>query len=140
MEQSDADYFKIAALSKSQIKRWNNYNPLEFWNNSAFNPNKGPELAGDYVVRGKLFHTMILQRELVAYNFEVNDELGKLRSNKKWQIAQAASNKLLISSDELETAKRMQIALSQHEITRQIFSGGVIEKPFTWLDKEWGIP
>jgi len=140
MEQSDADYFKIAALSKSQIKNWNHFNPLDFWHESAFNPNKAPELAGDYVVTGKLFHMMLLQRELVDSNFEVNDELGKSRINKKWQAAQLASAKLLISSEELDRATKMVDAISKHEILRTLLSGLTIEKPFTWHDKEWDIP
>jgi len=140
MELDDKDYFKIPALSKSQIKNWNHFNPLSFWNQSAFNPKKAPEEFGDYLVVGKLYHMMLLQRELVDYHFEINDELGKSRINKKWQVAQAASNKLLISSEEKEQATRMMIAISQHEITRKLFSGGVIEKPFTWQDKDWNIP
>lgn len=140
MEQSDADYFKIPALSKSQVKNWNSHNPLEFWNGSAFNPNKAAEEFGDYLVTGKLYHMMLLQRDLVNYHFEVNDEMGKSRINKKWQAAQLASAKLLISSEELERATKMVDAISKHEILRTLLSGLTIEKPFTWQDKDWDIP
>jgi hypothetical protein len=137
---SDDKYFSIPALSKSQIKNWDPYNPMAFWLQSAFNPMKAPEEFGDYLVTGKLYHMLLLQPELVEANFEVNYELGKSRINKKWQAAQAAIKKLLISSEELATAKKMMVAFSRHEILRKLVSGGVIEKPFSWHDKEWDIP
>lgn len=140
MEMDDAAYFKIPALSKSQIKNWNPYNPMAFWLQSAFNPNKSAEEFGDALVRGKLYHMMLFQRDLVDASFEVTDELGKSRVNKKWQVAQAASKKLFISSEESDQAKKMMIALSRHEIVRKLISGGVVEKPFTWKDEGWKIP
>lgn len=140
MELSDEKYFSIPALSKSQIKNWDPHNPMAFWLQSAFNPNKADEEFGDYLVRGKLYHMMLLQPELVDANFEVNDEGGKLRINKKWQLLQAATKKLIVTSEELDRAKKMMLAFSRHEILRKLVSGGVIEKPFTWQDEEWGIP
>lgn len=140
MEMDDEQYFKIPALSKSQVKNWDPYNPMGFWLQSAFNPKKAAEEFGDYLVLGKLNHMLLFQPELYAYHFEVNDELGKSRINKKWQIAQNASKKLLISTEELEQTKKMMIALSRHEIVRKLISGGVVEKPFTWKDEAWKIP
>ena len=140
MELSDEKYFSIPALSKSQIKNWDPHNPMAFWLQSAFNPNKAAEEFGDYLVRGKLYHMMLLQPELVDANFEVNDEGGKLRINKKWQLLQAATKKLIVTTEELDRAKKMMLAFSRHEILRKLVSGGVIEKPFTWFDEEWGIP
>lgn len=140
MEMDDDQYFKIPALSKSQIKNWNPYNPMAFWLQSAFNPKKAPEQFGDYLVLGKLNHMLLFQPELMPQHFEINDELGKSRINKKWQIAQNASSKLLISTEELDQTKKMMVALSRHEIIRKLVSGGVVEKPFTWKDEAWGIP
>jgi hypothetical protein len=140
MELSDEKYFKIPALSKSQIKNWDPYNPMAFWLQSAFNPNKAAEEFGDYLVTGKLYHMMLFQRDLVKDNFETNDELGKSRINKKWQAAQAASTKLFVSSEELNQAEKMMTAISRHEILRKLLVGGVIEKPFTWQEEAWGIP
>lgn len=139
-EITDEAYFKIPALSKSQIKNWNPYNPMAFWLQSAFNPNKAAEEFGDALVRGKLYHMMLFQRDLVDASFEVTDELGKSRVNKKWQVAQAASKKLFISSEELDQAKKLMIAISRQAEVRELISGGVVEKPFTWQDDAWGIP
>jgi hypothetical protein len=139
MEVSEEEYFKIKALSKSQIKNWNPYNPMAFWNKCVFNPNKVQDELGDYLITGKLYHMMLLQRELVQDNFTVSDAGGKSRDNKKWIAAQAESEKLLISTYENAQAVRMMDAISKHEIVRGLFSGGVIEKPYIWKDQEWGI-
>lgn len=133
-------YFALAALSKSQMKNWNPFNPMGFFVQSAFNPNKAAEEFGDYLVNGKLLHMMLFQPELAEGSFEINDELGKSRINKKWQLAQAASKKLYISSEEMEAAKKMMLAISYQQELRDLISGGAVEKPFTWQDEAWGIP
>jgi hypothetical protein len=91
------------------------------------------------MVQGQLFHACLFERDKVLDMFEVNDGLGKLRSNKKWQEAQSKTKKAIISTDELNHATRMVEALNKHEIVRDLLSGGVEEKPFFWEDKEWGI-
>lgn len=139
-EINERDYFKLAALSKSQIANWSKYDPMAFWLRSAFNPAVPMDDFTDALVCGKLYHMMVLERKEIKANFAVNDELGLSRKNKKWKEAQAESAKLYITSEELERAKNMALALSRQDDVRRLFSGGVAEKPFMWQDEGWNIP
>lgn len=73
---NDKEYFSLSALSKSQIKNWDPHDPMQFWNKSAFNPNKSKDEITDYTVTGKLYHMMTLQRDKVMDSFTVDDSLG----------------------------------------------------------------
>lgn len=137
--EQDKQYYSTPALSKSQIKHWDKRNPWAFWKECSFNPVKPETKVTDAIVMGKLRHMMLFQRDLVLDNFEVNDDLGKSRGNKKWIAAQEESSKLLISTDELTEATIATDAILKHEAVRNLLKYAKVEAPYFWNDKEWDI-
>lgn len=135
---TDAEYFALAALSKSQVKFWRPDNPLEFWRHCNFNPEREQVEMTDAMAFGKLSHAMLLTPKIVNDEFEVVDGLGKSRINKKWIEAQAATSKTIVSTEEVERATAMTKAVLQYDIYRELLSGGMNEQPFIWDDAEWG--
>lgn len=135
----DNKYFSHRGLSKSQIKHYDPRNPMAFWKQCVFNPNKQESANTDYTVTGKLSHMLTFERDRVMDNFVVVDGLGKMRKNIAWQKAQALEKKLIISTEELNQATLMADALSKHESIRNLLKYAKVEAPYMWYDKEWGI-
>jgi hypothetical protein len=140
IRMTDKEYFGTAALSKSQIKQWDIHNPAKFWRACSFNPNKKDIELNEAMVFGSLCHALLFEPNRVMDMFEVNDDLGKLRSNKKWIEAQSKTTKTIISTEELSHATRMMEALNRHQIIRDLLKFAKVEAPFMWHDKEWDIP
>lgn len=138
-EENGVDYLRAPALSKSQIKKWDNRNPGAFWRDCSFNPKAKFDKFTDAIVTGQLRHMMLFQRDLVLSNFEVNDELGKSRINKKWILAQESSKKMFITSEELKESTLGTEALLKHEVIRDLLKFAKTESPYFWHDKEWEI-
>ena len=134
----DKEYFALPALSKSQVKHWRSDNPLEFWRHCIFNPKHEPVEMSDAMAFGKLAHALLLTPEIVQAEFEVREDLGKTRANKKWIEAQQQTDKTIVSTPEVDKATAMAKAFSQYEIYRELLSGGISEQPYTWNDAEWG--
>lgn len=136
---SENDYFTKPGLSKSQLKNWDIYNPSKFWEHCTFNPKRTEVELNDAMAQGQLFHAYLFERDKVVDMFEVRDDLGKMRSNKKWTAAQEKTRKTIITTEENDHAVSMVEALLKHQIIRDILDGGISEIPFFWHDEEWDI-
>lgn len=132
-------YFNKAALSKSQLKNWDIRNPQKFWKRCTFNPFRKKDELNEAMAQGQLIHAYLFEPSKVKEMFEVRDDLGKLRSNKKWTEAQSLTKKTIISTEENDHAVSMVEALLKHEQVRDLLKHARTEAPFMWHDEEWGI-
>ena len=132
-------YFSVPGLSKSQIKYWDSHNPTKFWDICTFNPNRKKVEPNDAMVQGQLYHAFLWERDKVLDMFEVHDDLGKMRSNKKWTEAQKNTKKTIITTEELNHGTRLVDALLKHQVIRDLIDAGTNEKEYFWHDKAWDI-
>lgn len=136
---SDEEYFKIPAISASQLKQYDK-GAYYFWKTSPFNPNKAPEEESNALTFGKLCHCLLLEPQLFEKEYVVLD-FGKLRTNKKYiELKEANPGKIIISPDEYDHAQKMIEQVWNHKLARTILNGATAEMPFTWIDKETGLP
>lgn len=139
-EITDKEYFSLPALSKSGLKYWDIFNPMAFWAKCPFNPDSKKEPISDALIRGTLFHSILLEPNTIQKKYIVCDAYGKSRINKKWIEAQEKEDKIIITTEELAQAEKMITAISRHQILRDLLSGGKSEEYFLWYDKIWDIP
>lgn len=138
-KMTDEEYFAMKAISASQIKQYDK-GAYWFWKSSPFNPDKEPDKASDALVFGKLCHCLLLEPDEVSKRFEVVD-FGKTRTNKKYAEAVAAHpGKDIINEDEMHQAEKMISEIGQHPLASRIIAGATAEMPYTWTDKETGLP
>lgn len=134
----DRDYFAYKGLSKSQIKKWNDQNPMEFWKNCIFNPNRIDEGVTDALVNGRLAHTLLLEPQKFADEYKVIPD-GKgfsSRNTKTFQDAIKAekSCKDLILQSEFDNWMNRINTLLSYDLVKSILAGISIEKPVIWED------
>lgn len=138
-KMTDDEYFALKAISASQIKQYDK-GAYWFWKSSPFNPDKEPEKASDALAFGKLCHCMLLEPEAVEERFMVVD-FGKTRTNKKYaEAVEAYPGKEIINQDEMDRAKKMIEEIGKHPLASRIIAGATAEMPYTWTDKETGLP
>lgn len=138
-KMSDDEYFALKAISASQIKQYDK-GAYWFWKSSPFNPDKEPEKASDALAFGKLCHCMLLEPDEVKNRFEVVD-FGKTRTNKKYaEAVEAYPGKEIINQDEMDRATKMIGEIGRHPLASRIIAGATAEMPYTWTDKETGLP
>lgn len=138
-KMTDEEYFALKALSASQIKQYDK-GAYWFWKSSPFNPDKEPEKASDALSFGKLCHCMLLEPDEVKNRFEVVD-FGKTRTNKKYADAVAQyPGKEIVNQDEMNQAEKMISEIGQHPLASRIIAGATAEMPYTWTDKDTGLP
>lgn len=138
-KMSDDEYFALKAISASQIKQYDK-GAYWFWKSSPFNPDKEPEKASDALAFGKLCHCMLLEPDEVKNRFEVVD-FGKTRTNKKYaEAVEAYPGKEIVNQDEMDQATKMIREIGQHPLASRIIAGATAEMPYTWTDKETGLP
>ena len=133
---SDRDYFAYKGLSKSQIKKWNDQNPMEFWRNCVFNPNRVDEGVTDALVNGRLAHTLLLEPQKFEDEFKVIPD-GKGFSSRKTKafqdaIANDKSGKDLVLQSEFDNWSLRIKTLLSYDLVKSILSGISIEKPIIW--------
>ena len=136
---TNEEYFSSPSLSKSQIKDWDIRNPARFWKSCTFNPFRKETVLNDAMAQGQLNHAYLFERSKVLDMFEIQDGLGKLRSNKKWMDAQAQTKKTIISTEENDHAIRMVEALMKYELVLNLLKYAKTEAPFFWHDPDWNI-
>jgi len=135
---SDEEYFKIPAISASQLKQYDK-GAYYFWKSSPFNPEKKPEEESNALVFGKLCHCLLLEPQLFDQEYLVAD-FGKLRTNKKYFDIKAENpGKIIITPEELTHARTMIEQVHNHKLASTILNGATAEMPFTWIDKETGL-
>lgn len=135
---TDEEYFKIKAISASQIKQYDK-GAYYFWKNSPFNPDKKEEEESNALVFGKLSHCMLLEPQLVEKEYKIYD-FGKLRSNKKYLDAKEQyPGKIIVNQEEYDHASRMISEIRQHKLASTILNGATAEMPFIWKDKKTGL-
>jgi disulfide oxidoreductase YuzD len=138
-KMSDDEYFALKAISASQIKQYDK-GAYWFWKSSPFNPDKEPEKASDALAFGKLCHCMLLEPDEVKNRFEVVD-FGKTRTNKKYaEAVEAFPGVEIVNQDEMDRAKKMIEEIGKHPLASRIIAGATAEMPYTWTDKETGLP
>jgi hypothetical protein len=136
-EIPDEAYFALPAISKSQLKHWDDNHPMAFWRQCMLNPERKADEVSDALVMGKLRHTMLLEPHKIENDFVVI-EGGRGFSSRsteafKKEIATHAQ-KNPITKDELETATLQIKTLLEYQKTRDILKDLLIEKPFTWTE------
>lgn len=138
-KMTDEEYFALKAISASQIKQYDK-GAYWFWKSSPFNPEKAPEKASDALAFGKLCHCMLLEPDEVEKRFMVVD-FGKTRTTKKYAEAVAQyPGKEIINEAEMYQAEKMIYEIGQHPLASRIIAGATAEMPYTWTDKETGLP
>lgn len=133
---SDKEYFSYVGLSKSQIKKWNDQNPMDFWRNCVFNPNKVKEEVTDALVNGKLAHCLLFEPKKFNDNFIIIPD-GRGLSSRKTQAFQKLielekSGKDLILQSEFDDWTLRVKTLLEYDLVKAILSGIQIEKPIIW--------
>lgn len=133
---TDKEYFSYLGLSKSQIKKWNDQNPMDFWRNCVFNPNRVDEGVTDALVNGRLAHTLLLEPQKFADEFKVIPD-GKGFSSRKTKafqdaIANDKSGKDLVLQSEFDNWSLRIKTLLSYDLVKSILSGISIEKPIIW--------
>lgn len=138
-KMSDDEYFAMKAISASQIKQYDK-GAYWFWKSSPFNPDKEPEKVSDALAFGKLCHCILLEPDEVEKRFMVVD-FGKTRTTKKYtEAVEAYPGKEIINQDEMDRAKKMIEEIGKHPLASRIIAGATAEMPYTWTDKETGLP
>ena len=133
---TDKEYFSYVGLSKSQIKKWNEQNPMAFWRNCVFNPNREDEGVTDALVNGRLAHTLLLEPNKFDEEYKIIPD-GKGFSSRKTKafqdaIANDKSGKDLVLQSEFDDwTNRIQTLLS-YDLIKAILKGITIEKPMIW--------
>lgn len=132
----DRDYFAYKGLSKSQIKKWNDQNPMAFWKNCVFNTNRIDEGVTDALVNGRLAHTLLLEPQKFADEYKVIPD-GKGFSSRKTKVFQDAianekSGKDLILQSEFDNWMNRINTLLSYDLVKSILAGISIEKPVIW--------
>lgn len=133
---TDKEYFSFIGLSKSQIKKWNDQNPMEFWRNCVFNPNRVDEGVTDALVNGRLAHTLLLEPQKFEDEFKIIPD-GKGFSSRKTKafqdaIANDKSGKDLVLQSEYDNWNLRIKTLLSYDLVKSILSGISIEKPIIW--------
>lgn len=135
---SDKEYFSYKALNKSQIKQWNDANPMAFWKQCVFNPNKEPDKITDALVVGKLAHLLLLEPEKFKDEFEVIEPMRGMssRNTQTFQkmIAENKSGKDIILSTEIEDWLNRVNVLKSYDLVKAILKGLIKEKPIIWAE------
>lgn len=135
---TDAEYFKIKAISASQLKQFDR-GAYWFWKSSPFNPDKPEEDDTDALIFGKLCHCMLLEPDKVMEEYATVD-FGASRRNKKYDQAKSENpGKIIVSPAEVEHAKKMIIGIKEHKLASLILNGATAEMPFVWTDPETGL-
>lgn len=138
-KMTDAEYFALKAISASQIKQYDR-GAYYFWQSSPFNPAKAAQEDNDALIFGKLCHAMILEHGTLSKHFAVAD-FGASRRNKKYAEAKEQYPDLtVVSGDEFRHAQMMWLKILQHPLAAAILDGATAEMPYTWTDKETGLP
>lgn len=133
---TDKEYFSFVGLSKSQIKKWNDQNPMEFWRNCIFNPNRVDEGVTDALINGRLAHTLLLEPQKFEDEFKIIPD-GKGFSSRKTKafqdaIANDKSGKDLVLQSEFDNWNLRIKTLLSYDLVKSILSGISIEKPIIW--------
>lgn len=136
---SDKEYFAYQALSKSQLKKWNDQNPMAFWRNCLFNPNRIDEGTTDALVNGKLAHCLLLEPEKFEDNFKIIPDGRGLSSRKTVMFqnlikSETSGKDLVLQSEYDDWTKRIRTLLS-YDLIQVILKGIQIEKPIIWEDR-----
>lgn len=133
---TDKEYFSYPGLSKSQIKQWEDGNPMKFWKNCVFNPNRVDEGVTDALVNGRLAHTLLLEPTKFAEEYTIiPDQRGF--SSRKTQAFQKAieenkTGKDLILQSEFDNWYHRIKTLISYDLVKSILKGIQIEKPIIW--------
>lgn len=133
---SDRDYFAYKGLSKSQIKKWNDQNPMWFWKNCVFNPNRIDDGITDALVNGRLAHTLLLEPQKFDDEYKIIPD-GKGFSSRKTKAFQDAikaekSGKDLVLQSEFDNWVNRINTLLSYDLVKKILAGISIEKPVIW--------
>ena len=136
---SDKEYFAYQAISKSQLKKWNDQNPMSFWRNCLFNPNRIDEGVTDALVNGKLAHCLLLEPDKFEDNFKIIPDGRGLSSRKTVMFqnlikAETSGKDLILQSEYDDWTKRISTLLS-YDLIQSILKGIQIEKPIIWEDR-----
>lgn len=138
---NDDAYFAYKALSASQIKTFVVGGVYDFWKTSVFNPERKEGEETDALIFGKYAHCCLFEQEEVSKRFLVLDWGTKTRGTAKWKKAvEENPNKILISPDEAEKARKMVECLKNHKVASKVLENCKCEEPFIWTDKATGLP
>lgn len=133
---TDKEYFNYKGLSKSQLKKWDDGNPMMFWKNCVFNPNRIDDGITDALVNGRLAHTLLLEPKKFDDEYIIiPDQRGF--SSRKTQAFQNAilentTGKDLVLQSEFDSWVERIKTLVSYDLIKSILKGIQIEKPIIW--------
>lgn len=133
---TDKEYFSFKGLSKSQIKKWNEQNPMAFWRNCVFNPNREDEGVTDALVNGRLAHTLLLEPNRFDEEYKIIPDAKGFSSRKTKAFQDAiksdtSGKDLVLQSEFDDWTNRIQTLLS-YDLIKSILKGITTEKPIIW--------
>lgn len=95
-----------------------------------------PEPPTTALIFGQLFHTLVLQPELVEEQYAVMPNVDRRTKEGKAiyaEFEQTAAEKTVVTADMWEQATAMREALLQNDFVQKLLKGEK-EKPFFWVD------
>ena len=117
--------------------------PLRFWEQSSLNPDKELEKPSIAVNMGTLIHDILLLDErLFTERYAVRpDEFNDYRKAvaKEWRDQALEQGYMIITSEQIETAKRAADAALNHHKFGKIFENTLREQTLIWTCKETGV-
>lgn len=103
------------------------------------------------MILGSLFHTLILQPELLDIEYAIEPEkklMKECKDKAEWEAYKIerdnfeanAGGKMIIDIDMLATAKAMRDSLQSSITFQAIMKKAIVESSAFWIDQETGIP
>ena len=130
---SNADYHSSPAISKSGLDMINK-SPLHYWNR-YLRDDKPAFTQTDALRFGSLLHNQVLEPDVFDDEFLVMpDDINRRTKEGRERYAELmASKKIVVSSEDLNTCKKITSAISQHKTaSRYLATAGKSELSLFW--------
>lgn len=133
-------YHTSEGLSRSGVMHFKK-SPLHYWN-KYHNPDRKTVDTSDQKSLGSIVHSLILEPELFARNYVVEEKVDKRTKAGKarWEELRIENaGKLAIDEGIYEVAQRIRDAFMMNEYAPEFLKGADIEKSIFWNDSETGV-
>lgn len=136
MKNLEQDYYKIKAISASQLKDYAD-SPYKFWKRTVFNPNRKEQEDTTALTFGDLTHTLLLEPTEFKNKFAVSPyDSFRTKEAKEWKEKQT---KKVIKQAEDNRAIYMIKKLKEHKFANALLEGALTEKEYFHLDEKTGL-
>lgn len=139
------DLFDGPSVSKSPLKDLlptHGGSPKAFWGRWKFNPAHIIEPSTAALDFGKAVHCLLLGDEKFSERFVVRPEEYpdyKTKAAQDWRKAMVKSGKTIVTSEQIETIRRMSRDAADYPLVKMGILTGEVERTLCWKDEETGI-